>query len=94
MSIDTFKTELEAMDDAKLQSTVEHYVWLSGYAANNPKSEYHAKCDATYAECERRQKPWLYQRGWNSAYRSAGYEPSDYDRKAATEEYWQEKAAT
>ena len=44
---------------------------------------YHWQCDATHDEARRRQKPWLYQRGWNDAYRSAGHEPSESDIEAA-----------
>lgn len=80
-----FAASLVEMDDEKLVETVEHYVWLSGYAASNPRSDYHWMCDATYDEARRRGKQWLYQRGWNQAYVLAGHIPSDSDLAAARE---------
>ena len=87
-----FRTELEAMNDDDLTGRVEHFVWLSAFASNNPRSDYHPKCDATYDECNRRKKPWLYQRGWNRAFASSGYELSDYDLDRAKEETWLKEA--
>jgi len=82
-AMNDFRSKLEAMSDVELVNEVEHYVWLSAYANNNPRSKYHAKCDATYDEAKRRGKPWLYQKGWNAAFRSAGHEPSEADIRAA-----------
>lgn len=82
---DEFAASLVGMTDEKFVETVEHFVWLSGYAANNPRSAYHWKCDATYDEAKRRGKMWLYQRGWNRAYEQAGHEPSAADIAAARE---------
>lgn len=80
-----FAASLQEMSDDALVGTTEHYVWLSGYAANNPRSDYHWMCDATYDEAVRRGKRWLYQRGWNQAYEVAGHEPSASDLAAARE---------
>lgn len=80
-----YADKLAAMTDAELVEETENKVWLSGYAANNPQSKYHAECDATYAEAQRREKPWLYQRGWNKAWKSAGHELSDWDMQRAKE---------
>lgn len=78
-----YRAKLAAMDDAAFVEEVERAVWLSAYASNNGRSIYHAECDATYDEAKRREKLWLYQRGWNAAYRSCGYEPSESDLEAA-----------
>jgi len=80
-----YSERLKVLSDDELVSETENRVWLSSYAANNPRSKYHAECDATYDECKRRQKPWLYQRGWNAAYESEGHTLSDSDRNAAQE---------
>lgn len=80
-----YVAKVAAMDDDALIAETSNKVWLSGYAANNPRSDYHWHVDALYDEAKRRQKPWLYQRGWNKAYRLAGYEPSEHDLARAEE---------
>lgn len=72
-----------ALSDDDLVHEASDKCWLSAFAANNPRSDYHWQTDALYAEAARRGKPWLYQRGWNSAYRLAGYEPSENDLELA-----------
>jgi hypothetical protein len=76
---------LAAMDDDALVATTEQQCWLSAFANNNPRAPAHWKSDLTYAEANRREKPWLYQSGWNRAYMSCGYEPSEAERARATE---------
>ena len=78
-----YAEKLKAMTDLELVDEIGSKVWLSAYAANNPLSKYHDKCDSTYWEAERREKPWLYQQGWNKAWVSAGHELSDDDRERA-----------
>ena len=56
------------MEDAKLEDEAGHMIWLSAYAANNPKSDYHYQCDACYDECERRGKPEIYNRAHKNAF--------------------------
>lgn len=84
-ALSEYRAKLEALDDDAFVREVESKVWLSAYAANNPRSRYHAECDAAYDEANRRGKPWLYQRGWNEAYRSAGHEPTESDLAGAQE---------
>lgn len=48
-------------------------VFLSAYANNNPKSDYHWMVDATYDECVKRKKPEIYQKGYTQAKASCGY---------------------
>lgn len=83
-----YEDRLKEMSDEALRDEVESKVWLSSFAANNPRSRYHDECDATWRECQRREKPWLYQRGWNRAYASFGYTPSDRDIEMATPDYY------
>jgi hypothetical protein len=82
---DEYAAKLVDMPDDELVKAVEMQVWLSAFASNNPRAPAHWKVDLTYDECKRREKPWLYQRGWNQAYQSCGYEPSESERAAARE---------
>ena len=52
--------ELVGMDDKKLRDACEDMIWLSAYASNNPRSDYHWMCDACYDECSRRVKTQIY----------------------------------
>jgi hypothetical protein len=51
-----FLKQLADGDDAFLFEQCKHFIWLSAYAANNPRSDYHWQCDACYDECDRRGK--------------------------------------
>lgn len=73
----------QSKNDDDFVKDAETQIWLSAFAANNPRAPAHREADAAYEESRRREKPWLYQQAWNAAYRSAGYEPSDWDIKAA-----------
>ena len=55
-----YKAKLEAMSDEDLKKQCEQYIWLSSYAANNPRSNFHWKCDACYDESKRRNRPGIY----------------------------------
>ena len=52
--------ELLAMDDSHLRDECNHSIWLSAYANNNPRSDFHWRCDACYDECARRDKGEIY----------------------------------
>jgi hypothetical protein len=58
--------KLQGMDDTALLAECESKIWLSAYANNNPRSDYHWHCDATYDECERRGKPDLYKKAYDA----------------------------
>lgn len=73
----------QELDDDAFVARAENQIWLSAFASNNPRAPAHNETDRAYDEAQRRQKPWLYQRAWNKAYRSCGYEPSDEDVAAA-----------
>ena len=87
---DEYKAALAGMDDEKLTAEVDTCVWFSAFASNNPRSEYHWKVDLAYDECKARGKPWLYQRGYNKAYRSCGYLPSEDDIERAKPSFYEE----
>lgn len=80
---EAYAIKLQAMGDTALTEECGEKCWLAAYAGSNPRSKYHWQVDACYNEAKSRGKPWLYQRGWNSAYRSAGYEPSERDLELA-----------
>lgn len=42
-------------------------IWLSAYANNNPRSDYHWQADACYDEAARRGKPELYVQAYEKA---------------------------
>ena len=58
---------LAKMTDEALLKETEHKIWLSAYAHNNPRSDYHWHCDACYDECGSRQKPEIYSRAHKKA---------------------------
>jgi len=73
------------MTDEEYLKAAEMQLWLSAFAANNPRAPAHKHADEAYDEAQRREKPWLYQRAWNASYRSAGYEPSEREIELAKE---------
>lgn len=83
--LEGFVASLPSKSDDDLVEAAAHYCYLSAYAANNPRSVFHPKCDATYSEATRRGKPWLYKRGWNDAYAHAGHRLTAEDIKAGQE---------
>lgn len=58
---------LAAMNDEQLSKETEQAIWLSAYADNNPRSDYHWHADACYDECKRREEPDLYKKAWERA---------------------------
>ncbi len=47
--------KLVSKDDDKLFEETKNKIWLSAFASNNPRSDYHWHCDATYDEWQRRK---------------------------------------
>lgn len=70
--IQEFVATLPAMDDAALLKAANEFIWLSAYAANNPRSAYHPMCDAVYDECQRRDRPDIYSTAHATQVRQAG----------------------
>ena len=78
-----YEAKLLAMTDDELVKAAENEVWFSAFAANNPRAPAHWMVDMVSDEAQRREKPWLYQQGWNKAYRLCGYEPGESDIERA-----------
>ncbi len=55
-----FLDSLHSMTDEQLRKACNEYIWLSAYASNNPRSDYHWQCDACYDECKNRGKGNIY----------------------------------
>lgn len=62
-----WQEKLAAMTDDELFEHCEQFIWLSAYAVNNPRSDYHFLCDAGYDECARREQPGIYSRAHKQA---------------------------
>lgn len=57
---------LHGMTEEQLRDACKQMIWLSTYAGNNPRSDYHWKVVACYDECERRKRPNIYKRAYSS----------------------------
>ncbi len=62
--------KLVKMTDEQLLKECESKIWLSAYANNNPRSDYHWHADACYDECKNRDKPDIYKRAYKKIERS------------------------
>lgn len=62
-----FLVKIADMDDKSLQDKAEQMIWLSAFASNNPSSDYHWQVDAIYDECQKRNKPEIYDFGYERA---------------------------
>ena len=67
-----FADKIGAADDEAFVKIAEERIWLSAYAANNPRSDYHWQADACYDEARSRGKPELYNRAYDRARATAG----------------------
>ena len=68
----SYVDKLTDLDDRKFYDECEQKIWLSAYANNNPRSDYHWQADACYDEAARRGKPEIYQRAYDN--NIAGYQ--------------------
>lgn len=59
--------KLVEMSDKELEAECEDMIWLSAYANNNPRSDYHWQCSACYDECDRRGNTKIYFRAHKQA---------------------------
>lgn len=64
-----YADRLVKMTDEELSKEMESKIWLSAYAANNHRSDFHWHCDATWEEGNRRNKPELYKAAHTKASR-------------------------
>ncbi len=62
-----YADRIAAMDDAAFVREAEQKVWLSAYATNNPRSDYHWQVDACSDEAARRNKPQLFAQAHEQA---------------------------
>ena len=60
-----FVNKLLMMNDEELQKQCEHFIWLSAYANNNPRSDYHWQCDACYDVCAKQKKENIYKQAYD-----------------------------
>lgn len=67
-----YAIHLSTMDDISFVKEAERKIWLSAYASNNHRSDYHWQADACYDEAQRREKPELYRRAYKYAAAGAG----------------------
>lgn len=59
---------IASMTDDELSKETANKIWLSAYAANNKRSDYHWHVDALYAECVKRDPSAAnYQKAWDKA---------------------------
>ena len=58
---DQYRKQIQVMSDKDLRAAANMMIYLSAYADNNPRSDYHWKCDAVYDECKTRGKLNIYE---------------------------------
>lgn len=68
-----YLAKVTAMDDEALGEAAEQIIWLSAYANNNPKSDFHWQADAIYDECQTRKKGEIYTDAYDRAKASCGF---------------------
>ena len=62
-----FADKLAAAADEDFVKIAEESIWLSAYASNNPRSDFHWQADACHDEAIRRGNEDLYKRAWKKA---------------------------
>ena len=70
-----YLAKIAAMTDEELFAECQSKIWLSAYAANNPRSDYHWHCDACYDESQRRKDKEIYSRAHKAVVRAEGFSP-------------------
>ena len=63
-----YQAKLADMDKVALRKHCEEIIWLSSYAANNPRSDFHWMCDAAFAEAETRDGD-IYQAAYDTVWK-------------------------
>lgn len=58
-----------AMSDAQLLAETERAIWLSAYAYNNPRSDYHWHVDVCYDVCQQRPGD-IYEKAYKNVEKS------------------------
>jgi uncharacterized protein with von Willebrand factor type A (vWA) domain len=57
----------------ELSEETKRMIWLSAYANNNPKSDYHWKCDACYGVLEETGNIEMYDKLHKEVVKECGY---------------------
>ena len=84
-----YSKELEAKSDQELEEEVRDQVTSAAFFVK--QSTHDQKATKCWEESERRQKPWIYQRGYNSSLRDAGQKVEQFDLDRATEAHYQKE---
>lgn len=67
-----YRDKIVNMTDEEYLKEAEQGIWLSAFANNNPRSDYHWHVDVLYEDAQRRGKPDLYTKAFEKAKRSCG----------------------
>lgn len=86
-----YASELQTKTDEEIVAEVRSQVYNAGFFPVH--SRHDQKASQCWAETERREKPWLYQRGYNGALRDAGQDVTSFDLERATEAHYAKEAA-
>jgi hypothetical protein len=62
--------KLRQKNDGDFYEECKNAVWLSAYANNNPRSDFHFMCDACYDESKKRDDGKTYERAHKAISRS------------------------
>ena len=68
-----YVNKIQAMNDERLFNETKSNIWLSAYASNNPRSDYHWQCDLMYSEWERRGKMEKYGEAHKEVRKAEGF---------------------
>ena len=63
--------KITEMIDEELAKECYSAIWLSAYASNNSRSDFHWRCDVCYDECRRRGKSHIYENAHHANIREA-----------------------
>lgn len=82
---DAYANNLAALTDDDLVEETSRVIQADWFSPSiDPRVQ------ACSEEACRRQKPWLYAKGWNHAYRREGNAPDELDLRLATPEGYRE----
>lgn len=65
-----YVAKIQKQDDTAFYNECKNSIWLSAYAANNLRSDFHFMCDACYDESKRRDNGKTYQKAHDVITRS------------------------
>ena len=65
-----YVAKIQQMPADEFYNQCKHAIWLSAYANNNPRSDYHFMCDACYDESKKRDEGKTYLQAYAAIRRS------------------------